>query len=91
LEPVLDQELLGFVVEDQTEALLVQSLADLAEFQVDDFAQVVLRQMAEHDDVVHAVEELGAEVLLDLLLDAILHAVVGRRRRASGSRRPTRS
>ena len=34
------------------------------------------RELVEHDDVVDAVEELGAEVLLELVVDLVLHPLV---------------
>ena len=63
---LLDQELLGFVGELELQALLLEPLADLAQLEIDDVLQVVVVQVAEDDDVVHAVEELGPEDLFDL-------------------------
>jgi hypothetical protein len=37
-------------------------------------------QLVEDDDVVNAVQELGPEVLLELVVDLLLHPVVVRRR-----------
>ena len=56
----------------------MQPLADLAQFEIDHVLHVVVRQVAEDDDVVHAVDELRPEDLFDLVLHAALHAVVRR-------------
>ena len=44
------------------------SAIDPGEHEVDDLDDLVLAQLVEHDDVVDAVEELGTEVLLQLVL-----------------------
>ena len=46
------------------------------------------RQLVEDDDVVDAVEELGAEVLLELVLDLVLHPLVARRRVVAWAAKP---
>jgi effector-binding domain-containing protein len=45
--------------------------AVVADHQVDDLDDLVLGQLVEHDDVVDAVEELGPEVLLELVVDLV--------------------
>jgi hypothetical protein len=59
--------------------LVAQALVELGDHQVDDLDDLLLRQLVEHDDVVDAVEELGAEVLLELVVDLGLHPLVVRR------------
>src|SRR5699024_8720894 len=46
------------------------------EEEVDDLDDLYHAQLPEHDRVIAAVEELGAEVLLELLVDLLLHPVV---------------
>ena len=53
-------------------------VADLAQLEVDHVLHVVVVQVAEDDDVVHAIDELRPEDLFDLLRDAGLHALVVR-------------
>ena len=53
-----------------------QLLADARQQQVDDLADLLDGQRAEDDDRVDAVQELGPELLLELLEDLVLHPVV---------------
>src|SRR6185503_7200208 len=50
----------------------------ILELDIDDLAAVLLLERVEHDDVVNAVDELGAEVLADDFHDFGLHARVVR-------------
>ena len=56
---------------------VLQAVVHLGDHQVDDAEDLLPLQLVEDDGVVHAVEELGPEVLLQLLLDLGLHPVVG--------------
>ena len=53
-----------------------QALAQSLDEQVDDLQQLRLAQLREDDGLVDAVEELGLEVLLQLLDDLAAHPVV---------------
>ena len=54
------------------ELLLVSAL----DHQVDDLGDLVLGQLVEDDRLVDAVQELGPEVLLERLVDLLLHPLV---------------
>merc|ERR1719414_2086695 len=60
----------------QLDALGLSAADDVREHDVGDLLHLVLGQLAEDDDVVQAVEELGAEVLLEFLVDERLDAGV---------------
>ena len=64
----LDAETLTFELIDQTLRL-----------QVDHFEHLAAGELVEHDDLVDAVEELGPEVLLQRIVDLLLHALVAHR------------
>src|SRR5262245_39116898 len=55
---------------------LLQAFAQAAELDDDDLLQVLLVQGVEDDNLVHAVEELGAEVLAHLVEDRLFHPLV---------------
>ena len=76
VEPLVDQELLGLVVDQQLQVLLVETRPNLGQLQVDDLAHVLAGQAAEHDRVVQPVQELGAKVPLDFLHQALFHRLV---------------
>jgi hypothetical protein len=57
--------------------LVLQLRLDAGDHQVHHRDDLLFRQLVEHDDVVDAVEELRPEVLLQLVVDALLHPVVG--------------
>ena len=57
-------------------SLLLSCLSDAADHQVDHLDDLVASQLVEDDDVVDAVEELRAEVLLQLVVDLLLHPLV---------------
>src|SRR5690606_25136844 len=72
----LRETLLGRGADLDRHVPLVQPILELLDEQVDDLEQLVVGQVREDDDLVDAVEELGAEVLLELFLDLAAHAVV---------------
>ena len=57
--------------------MLGQALGHLVQFQGDDLADVVLVERAEDDHAVQAVDELGAEDLLERLGQFLAHLLVG--------------
>ena len=59
-------------------SLLAQLRLHPGDHQVDHRDDLLLGELVEHDDVVDAVEELGAEVLLQLVVDLVLHPLVVR-------------
>ena len=80
IEAHVSQQLARLVRQLQTHILRLHTLGELRDHQVDDASNLRLRQRREHDRVVDAVEELGTEVLLELLRDLRLHATVVVRR-----------
>src|SRR5699024_2146077 len=56
--------------------LVGQPRGQLGDHEVHDLVDLLLRQLGEDDDVIHTVEELGAELLLEFLVDLRLHPVV---------------
>ena len=68
----LGQQLLGLVGDDELEIPRRQSLAQVFKLHVDDLRELLLAQRVEDDRLVDAVEELGAEVLLEQVLDGRL-------------------
>src|SRR5690606_163509 len=76
----LDEALLGGLRQLDRHVAVEQALTQPLHEQVDDLQQLVLVQLREDDDVVDAVEELGLEVALELLVDLALHALVRRLR-----------
>src|SRR3954463_5653988 len=87
---LLDQEVLGPLRELQLEIAPRQRLADPPQQEVDDLLDLVLLQLVEDDDLVDAVEELGAEDLLELSHDPVLHVVVGHAMVVVADREPER-
>ena len=57
--------------------VLAHLLLEPLHHQVDDDLDLVLRQLVEDDDLVDPVQELGAEDLLELAHDPVLHLVIG--------------
>src|SRR5690606_26023617 len=78
VEPDLDEALLGGLRQLDRHVAVEQTVAEALREQVDDLQQLALLQLREDDDVVHAVEELGLEVPLELFVDLALHALVAR-------------
>ena len=62
---LFDEEVLGLGVHRQVDALMGQTGRDLADLQIDDLVEVFFGQRLEDDDLVEAVDELGAEEPLD--------------------------
>ena len=56
----------------------------LRDHQVDDLLDLILVQWREHDRVIDAVQELGAEVLFELFINLCLHTRVVMRQVVSG-------
>jgi hypothetical protein len=78
VEPAVRQQLLGVLRDLQRHVLVRQLALHAGDHEVDDLDDLVLGQLVEHDDVVDAVEELRPEVLLELLVDLVLHPLVVR-------------
>ena len=55
---------------------IAQTVLDFTHHQVDDVLDILAGQLVEHHDLVHAVQELGTEVLLQLVRDLGLHLFV---------------
>ena len=72
------------VVQLDAHVLVPQTLVETGDHEVDDLDDLVLRELREHDHVVDAVEELGLEVLLELVVDLDLHPLVRRRGSPTG-------
>src|SRR5919199_296896 len=70
------QQHLGRGRELDAHVLVPEALVDPGDHQVDDLDDLLLRQLREDDRVVDAVEELRTEVLLELVLDLVLHPLV---------------
>ena len=76
VETALGQELLGIVGEFKVHVLGLESLGYTADQQVHHLDDFFLRELVEDHNVVNTVQELGAEVLLQLVVDLLLHALV---------------
>src|SRR6516164_1234611 len=72
----LGEQILGGRPDLDAHVAVLQPLVDLGDHQVHDLEDLFLLQLVEHDHVVDTVEELGPEVLLQLLGDLRLHPVV---------------
>ncbi len=85
VEALLRQKLAGVLGERDAEALLAELHAQPVDHEVDDLLDLLGVQVVEDDDLVDAVEELGAEELLELaghaLLDGVVADAAGRGRR----------
>ena len=75
----LDDVLLGRHRDLERHPLRLELVPDPLEHEVDDLRDLLDRQAPEHHRCVDPVEELGAEVRLQLRLDLLLHQVVGGR------------
>ena len=73
VEAKIGEEFACFVAELQAHILGLHALGEPRDHEVDDLLDLVLAQRREDDRVVHAVEELGAEVLFEFLVDLRLH------------------
>ena len=63
----------------EAEALALELLGDPLDHEIDDLGDLGLAQLVEDDGVVDAVQELRAEVLLERIVDLLLHALVAHR------------
>ena len=61
---------------DELDLVILEALLHLAEQDLHDLHHVMLGELAEHDDVVDAVQELGIERALDLVHDPAAHGLV---------------
>ena len=73
---LVDQKLLGLLIEFQQHLLLPQSLQNLFDFQRQDFVQVLPVQRPEHDQIVQAIDELRIKRALGLFHDPVAHDAV---------------
>src|SRR5215212_4080788 len=76
IEATLGQQGLGLVRQLHGHVLALELLLHPTDHQVDHPDDLVASQLMEDDDVVDAVEELRAEVLLQLVVDLLLHPLV---------------
>src|SRR5664280_1814049 len=72
----LREQRLGRGRELDAHVLVLHPNVELGDHQVDDLDDLGLRQLWEDDDVVHPVEKLRPEVLLELVGDLVLHPLV---------------
>ena len=82
----LGEQQLRRVRELETETLRLELACEPLDQQVDDLRDLLGGELVEDDDVVDAVEELGPEVPLELVVHLLLHLVVG-----DATRRPVRT
>ena len=73
---LLDQEILGFLVQDQLEALAFEPLHDLLDLKVQNLNEIRLGERAEHDDVVETIEKFRTELPLGFIHDLLAHFFV---------------
>src|SRR5688572_25721591 len=71
VEPLLGEELLRPVGQDEFESAILEPADDVAEEDVDDRLDVLQGERMEDDRLVDAVQELGIERLVDLVLDRV--------------------
>src|SRR6185312_1251277 len=76
VEPGLAEQVARLVIERELDVPFEQALAQVLELDVDDAADLLHAERAEHDDVVDAVDELRPEVLLHDLHDGRLHLLI---------------
>src|SRR5271166_1514903 len=76
VEATLGQQCLGLVGQLHGHVLALKLARDPGDHQVDHLDDLVASQLVEDDDLVDAVEELRAEVLLELVVDLLLHPLV---------------
>src|SRR4051794_34159618 len=80
----LGEQVLGRGRELEAHVLVLEPLVELGDLEVDDLRDLLAVEVGEHDRVVDAVEELGPEVLLELVGDLRLHPLVVRAAVGSG-------
>ncbi len=76
IESSLGQQRLRLLGELDPHVLVLELGLDATDHQVDHLDDLVLSELVEHDDVVDTVEELRSEVLLELVVDLVLHPLV---------------
>ncbi|CKS72313.1 Protein of uncharacterised function (DUF3170) [Mycobacterium tuberculosis] len=76
VEATLGQQRLGRIGQHQRHVLALELAGDPADHQVDHPDDLLAGQLVEDDDVVDAVEELRAEVFLQLVVDLLFHPLV---------------
>src|SRR6478736_5400330 len=81
---LLGEQVLGGLRELHAHVLVLEPLVELGDLEVDDLDDLVAAQVREDDGVVDTVEELGPEVLLELVGDLGLHPLVVRAAVGSG-------
>src|SRR4051812_13594894 len=81
---LLGEQVLGRGRELDAHVLVLEPLVELGDLEVDDLRDLLAVEVGEHDRVVDAVEELGPEVLLELVGDLRLHPLVVRAAVGSG-------
>src|ERR1700736_229108 len=74
--PVLCQIIARFVRQLQLDLTLGEPLAQAAELNLHDLAQLVFRKRMEHDDLIYAVQELRPEALAQDVERLLLHPLV---------------
>src|ERR687895_1762352 len=67
------QQRLGLGSDLDGDMPLLQHLLEPIELQIDDLDEVFTAELPEHDDIVHPVEKLGAEVVPKLVAYPLLH------------------
>src|ERR1019366_8049278 len=72
-------EPLGGEGELQSDALALQLVAHPADEELHDLDHLVHGQLVKHDDLFDPVQELGPEVILERLLDTLLHPLISHR------------
>ena len=77
IEALLGEELQRLVVPGQVDVALGKARGDGLHHEPRDAQDVLLVQGVEDDQLVHAVEEFGAEGALELLEHGLLHALIG--------------
>src|SRR4051812_1481860 len=73
----VDEKGLGPLRQLDADALALELHARAPDHQVDDLGDLRLAELVEHDRLVDPVQELGPEVLLQRVVDLLLHLLVG--------------
>ena len=76
---LLGQPVLGLLIDLDRQSLLDQLLIEALDLNVDDLHDVIEAQRMEHQRLIYAVQELGVEHPLQLLLDVLPHFLHGAR------------
>src|SRR5690349_8709659 len=75
--PRFTEEVPSLVVERELDIALEETLAQIAQLNVHDRADLLIAERLEHHDVVDPVDEFRPEGLLDDLHHGVLHALIG--------------